>query len=463
MLVALALSVLIGFAVSCIAFVASTVFLHRGLAHRAVTFKRPVAEIFRFLVWITTGIRPRQWVAVHRKHHAFTDIEGDPHSPVLLGWFKVQRSNVALYRREAHNEQTLRRYAKDLQPTRADRWFYDHALFGLSIGIGVLVVVFGPLIGLLAAFVHVNIYLGGSAAVNAVAHHFDRRPYPNRAGNLQWLALITAGEGLHNNHHAAPTSARLSHRWFEVDPGWWVIRTLILLRLAKVRLTELPFVSVKRAAASASVGHVDHGDYIDRCQPDHHFRWNSVAPPELLGQLRAHVPPGDACGPVEQLVGVGRRRRGSCHGHERERRSVVVEAHCHAAVAQDRLALDRVGGRYEHDLVPVEVDPHRGNVRTAVEPCHRHLASSCRQRGHEALPPTLRRSGVAHRARRYSRPHADRVSPVRRERRDAPSAGAVDTDRPHRRHVLDGGPLAGAGHVVSPSRRVDLLRRLGTG
>ena len=249
MLLVLAWSVLIGFGVSCIAFVSSTVFLHRGLAHRAVTFKRPITEIFRFLVWITTGIRPRQWVAVHRKHHAFTDVEGDPHSPVLLGWFKVQRSNVALYRREARNTETLRRYAKDIPQTRADRWFYDHALFGLSIGVAFLVVVFGPLVGLLAAFVHVNIYLGGSAAVNAVAHHFGRRPYPNRAGNLQWLALITAGEGLHNNHHAAPTSARLSHRWFEIDPGWWVIRTLMMMRLAKVRLTELHFVSVKRAPA----------------------------------------------------------------------------------------------------------------------------------------------------------------------------------------------------------------------
>ena len=135
MLLVLAWSVLIGFGVSCIAFVSSTVFLHRGLAHRAVAFKRPITEIFRFLVWITTGIRPRQWVAVHRKHHAFTDVEGDPHSPVLLGWFKVQRSNVALYRREARNTETLRRYAKDIPQTRADRWFYDHALFGLSIGV----------------------------------------------------------------------------------------------------------------------------------------------------------------------------------------------------------------------------------------------------------------------------------------------------------------------------------------
>jgi stearoyl-CoA desaturase (Delta-9 desaturase) len=245
----IALSLTIGFGVSFIAFEASTVFLHRGLAHKAISFKRPVTEVFRFVVWITTGIRPRQWVAVHRKHHAFTDVEGDPHSPVLLGWLRVQMSNVALYRREARNADTMSRYSKDLPPTRADRWFYDHALFGLAIGIGVLVLVFGPLVGLLAAFVHVNVYLGGSAAVNSIAHHFGRRPYPNRAGNLQWLALLTAGEGLHNNHHAAPTSARLSHRWFEIDPGWWVIRALLLCRLAKVRLTELRFVSAKRVPA----------------------------------------------------------------------------------------------------------------------------------------------------------------------------------------------------------------------
>jgi stearoyl-CoA desaturase (Delta-9 desaturase) len=249
MLRVILLGVAVGFAVSFIAFVSSTVFLHRGLSHRAVTFKRPVTETFRFLVWITTGIRPRQWVAVHRKHHAFTDVEGDPHSPVLLGWPHVQVNNVGLYRREARNEATIARYARDLPPTRADRYFYDHALIGLALGVGVLVVVFGPAVGLLAAFVHVNLYLGGSAAVNAVAHHFGRRPYPNGAGNLQWLALLTAGEGLHNNHHAAPTSARLSHRWFEIDPGWWVIRALMLVRLAKVRLTELHFVSAKQVVA----------------------------------------------------------------------------------------------------------------------------------------------------------------------------------------------------------------------
>ena len=88
--------------------------------------------------------------------------------------------------------------------------------------------------------------LGGSevpaaanAAVNALGHHFGRRPYANNATNLQWLAFCTMGEGLHNNHHAAPSSPRLSHKWHQIDPGWWVIRSLSVLRLATVRFSDI--------------------------------------------------------------------------------------------------------------------------------------------------------------------------------------------------------------------------------
>lgn len=235
---AVLLALVVGLAVSVLGNASTTVYLHRTLAHRALTLRRPAVELFRFLQWITTGIRPRQWVAVHRKHHAFTDVEGDPHSPVLLGWTTVQMKNVSLYRREARNTVTLAKYGRDLPPDRLDRWCYDHALLGLAIGTGILVVVFGPLVGLLAAFVHMNVYLAGSAAVNAVGHHFGRRPYPNGAGNLHWLALFTAGEGYHNNHHGAPTSARLSRHWYEFDLGWWLIRLLSALRLASLRQTS---------------------------------------------------------------------------------------------------------------------------------------------------------------------------------------------------------------------------------
>ncbi len=247
------LALVVGFGVTLLANLATTIYLHRSLSHRALTLRTPVAQVFRFIVWVTTGIRPRQWVAVHRKHHAFTDVEGDPHSPALEGWVKVQLLNVQMYRREARNPQTIARYAKDLPPTRLDRMFYDRAFLGLGLGVAALVAVFGWQVGLLAAFVHVNLYLGGSAAVNAIAHHFGRRPYPNGAGNLQWLAFLTAGEGLHNNHHAAPTSAKLSHRWFEIDPAWYLIKVLTWARLAKVRLTELRLApSSSREPATAA-------------------------------------------------------------------------------------------------------------------------------------------------------------------------------------------------------------------
>ena len=86
-------------ALTQIAVIATSIYLHRALAHRALTLHPVVDHAFRVVIWITTGIRPRQWVAVHRKHHAFTDVEGDPHSAVIHGWFKVQMLIVAMYRK----------------------------------------------------------------------------------------------------------------------------------------------------------------------------------------------------------------------------------------------------------------------------------------------------------------------------------------------------------------------------
>src|SRR4051794_6683530 len=149
-----------GVAVTLLANLCSTVYLHRALSHRALTVTGPVHQVFRFLVWITTGIRPRQWVAVHRKHHAFTDVEGDPHSPVLLGWWNVQMRNVALYRSEARNPETLARYAKDIPEDRLDRVLYNHGLLGLAVGTTILCLLLGPVAGLLAGFVHLNLLLG---------------------------------------------------------------------------------------------------------------------------------------------------------------------------------------------------------------------------------------------------------------------------------------------------------------
>src|SRR3954469_8983233 len=243
------LAILAGLVVAQIATLATTVFLHRTLSHRALTLRQPLYMIFRILIWVTLGMKPREWVAVHRKHHAFTDTPDDPHSPAVLGWVRVQFTNAALYRREARNPETVERYAKDLAPDRWDRWFFDRPFLGLGLGIAFLVVVLGPIWGLVAAVVHVVAFLTTNGAVNAIGHHFGRRPYANSATNLQWLALLTGGEGLHNNHHAAPTSAKLALHRGEIDLGWWAIRTFRLLGLAKVRLER---VVLTKAATSGS-------------------------------------------------------------------------------------------------------------------------------------------------------------------------------------------------------------------
>jgi stearoyl-CoA desaturase (delta-9 desaturase) len=194
-----------------------------------------VAWGFRLILWITTGIRPREWVAVHRKHHAFTDVEGDPHSPRLLGWVAVQFGNVGLYRKVARDSAQVRRYARDLPPDRWDRVLFDRSFLGLGIGIAILIVAFGPLLGLLAAGIHTVAYLSLNAAVNAVTHTFGTRPHDNSATNLQWLALLTAGEGLHNNHHAAPTSAKLALEKGEFDPAWPAIALATRMGLMTIR------------------------------------------------------------------------------------------------------------------------------------------------------------------------------------------------------------------------------------
>jgi stearoyl-CoA desaturase (delta-9 desaturase) len=207
----------------------------------------------RALTWITTGIRPRQWVAVHRRHHAFTDVDGDPHSPLLEGFATVQVGNVLLYRRAARDGQTVAKYGRDLPPDRWDRVLFDHALLGLGIGVGILFLIFWgdwQLVAI-AASVHVVTYLALNSSVNAVGHRFGRRPFEGLATNSQWLAWLTAGEGLHSNHHAAPTSARLSFQRRQIDPGWWFIALGQKLRWLNIRHIEPRLASRPREPQAA--------------------------------------------------------------------------------------------------------------------------------------------------------------------------------------------------------------------
>jgi stearoyl-CoA desaturase (delta-9 desaturase) len=245
----LLLAVIVGLAVTQVSIVLTTVYLHRTVAHRALRLSPQATWACRFLLWLTTGIKPREWAAVHRKHHAFTDVEGDPHSPVLVGYWRVQLANAVLYRRVARDAAPVARYARDIPADSWDRVLFDHGFLGLGIGTGILVLALGWELALVAAAVHVVTYLSLNAAINAVGHSFGTQPYGNTARNSQWLALITAGEGLHNNHHAVPTSAKLALADREVDPGWWFVRLLQRCGQAAVRHDE---AKVRSFAASAS-------------------------------------------------------------------------------------------------------------------------------------------------------------------------------------------------------------------
>lgn len=232
-------AVLIGLLTSQVALLVTTVYLHRCLAHRAVRLSPGVQVVCRVLIWAGTGTRPRQWVAVHRKHHAFTDTPRDPHSPIILGFARVQFANALLYRRVARDPVAVARYARDLPAHRWDRWLFDHAVVGLALGVGVLVLLIGWQLALIAAGVHAAYYLLSGGAINAVGHRWGRRPFDNLATNNQWLAWLVVGEGLHNNHHAATTSSRLSLAKGEVDPGWWCIWLLVRLGWASLRNANL--------------------------------------------------------------------------------------------------------------------------------------------------------------------------------------------------------------------------------
>ncbi|HZR84971.1 MAG TPA: fatty acid desaturase [Candidatus Binatia bacterium] len=215
-----------------IACICTTVYLHRALSHRAVTLARPVELFMRFGIWLTTGIDPRQWAAVHRKHHKFADLEGDPHSPYVHGFWQIQLLNYSYYRREAANPETIQRYTKDIAHDGWDRLF-DRTWLGLGLFFTAWVVAFGPVLGALAIGLHVGAYIFLNASINGAAHWVGYQRFKNSARNLWVLALLTGGEGLHNNHHEYPGSSRFTHRWWEIDFGWYVIAALRTVGLAR--------------------------------------------------------------------------------------------------------------------------------------------------------------------------------------------------------------------------------------
>jgi stearoyl-CoA desaturase (delta-9 desaturase) len=185
------------------------------------------------VLWLTTGQRRQEWVAVHRKHHRFTDKEGDPHSPKLLGFWRVQLLNVYYYAREAGNPETVRQYASDIQEDRLDRAVFSHGWWGLVGGTALLCLAFGLWTGIIAALIHAVLYVFVAAPlINGLGHWQGRQNFDNNtAYNWRFLSWVTGGESLHNNHHAHPRAPKFSVRRWEFDPSWPVIRAFSAARM----------------------------------------------------------------------------------------------------------------------------------------------------------------------------------------------------------------------------------------
>ena len=210
-------------------------YLHRALAHRSLTV-HPIADVvFRAILWLTTGQRRQEWVAVHRKHHTFTDQEGDPHSPRLLGFWRLQLLNAYYYAREARNPETLRKFVPDIPEDWLDRVVFSRGWSGLILGTALLCGLLGLWAGLIAAVAHAILYVFVMAPlINVLGHWRGRKNFENTAFNWRSLSWLTGGESLHNNHHAHPRAPKFSVRRWEFDPSWVVIRVFSAVRLIAI-------------------------------------------------------------------------------------------------------------------------------------------------------------------------------------------------------------------------------------
>jgi stearoyl-CoA desaturase (delta-9 desaturase) len=227
-----------------------TIFLHRSQAHRALDLHLLVSHFFRFWLWLTTGMVTKEWVAIHRKHHAKVETADDPHSPQTRGIQTVLLEGSELYRAEAKNAETLDKFGRGTPDDWLERNVYGRYLWeGIGLMLVVNVTLFGA-VGLTIWAVQMAwIPVMAAGVINGLGHYWGYRNFAcaDASTNIVPWGILIGGEELHNNHHAYATSAKLSSRWYEFDLGWMYIRILEFFRLADVRKLA-PKLRVERAA-----------------------------------------------------------------------------------------------------------------------------------------------------------------------------------------------------------------------
>ena len=215
-----------------------TIFLHRSQAHRALDLHPAISHFFRFWLWLTTGMVTKEWVAIHRKHHARVETSDDPHSPQTRGIKTVFWGGTELYRTEAKNAETLEKFGRGTPDDWMERNVYSRFSWeGVGLMLVVNLMLFGP-IGLTIWAVQMAwIPVMAAGVINGFGHYWGYRNFAcaDASTNILPWGILIGGEELHNNHHAYGTSAKLSSRWYEFDLGWTYIRVLEMFRLADVR------------------------------------------------------------------------------------------------------------------------------------------------------------------------------------------------------------------------------------
>jgi len=227
----------------------TTVFLHRTLSHRAVSMGRGLRWACRAVTWLSTGIKPRQWVAVHRKHHAFTDVEGDPHSPHghgpgVAGVFRGLWHAHTGWLLSEQGRAGWERYAPDLYEDRGmraiSRLFLPLVVLSLALPAALGYLLTGTLLGaatglLWGGLVRIFFVHHVTWSVNSICHFAGSRRFAtdDYSTNVLWLALPSLGESWHHNHHAFPRSATHGLKRWQLDPSAALIWALERVGLAR--------------------------------------------------------------------------------------------------------------------------------------------------------------------------------------------------------------------------------------
>jgi stearoyl-CoA desaturase (delta-9 desaturase) len=232
-----------------------TLYLHRDQSHGGLMLHPVLRHFFRFWLWFSSGTVTRQWVAVHRRHHAFADLPGDPHSPAVFGLKRVLLEGYELYAEAARDPKILANYGRGTP----DDWL-EHNLYGRfsKVGISLFVVLqlvmFGvPAILMLGVQLIAQPFLG-AGVINGLGHRVGYRSFeiPNAATNILPWGVLIGGEELHNNHHAFPSSPRFAVQAWEIDMGWLFICLFRALGLARVgNLAPIPTIVSERAGIDA--------------------------------------------------------------------------------------------------------------------------------------------------------------------------------------------------------------------